>query len=86
MKIVFHQQFKKQYKKLGVSEQQRFKKRKDLFLQNPFHPLLNNHALHNEYRGYRSINVGGDLRVIFEEISPETALCIAIGSHSQLYT
>ena len=85
MKIIFHHIFKKQYKKLRVGEQHRFKEHRDLFTKNPFHLILNNHALHGEYRGYRSINVSGDLRVIYEDIDTETVQFILIGTHSNLY-
>ncbi len=85
MKVVLHRNFKKQYKKLRGEEQRRFRERRDLFLKNPFHPILNNHLLRGEYRGYRSINVGGDLRVIYEEIGHSTAQFILIDTHSNLY-
>lgn len=85
MKIVIHRNFKTQYKKLRAGERRKFKERIDLFLKNSFHSLLNNHALHGEYRGYRSINVGGDLRVIYEEIDADTIQFIFIDTHSNLY-
>ena len=85
MRIVLHRNFKKQYKKLRDEEQRRFRERRNLFLKNPFHPILNNHPLRGEHRGYRSINVGGDLRVIYEEIDRSTAQFILIDTHSNLY-
>ncbi len=85
MRIALHKNFKKRYKKLGESERRLFRKRRNLFLKNPFHPLLHNHALHGEYGGYRSFNVGGDLRVIYEEIDRSTAHFILIGTHAELY-
>ena len=47
--------------------------------------MLDNHPLHGEYLGYRSINVGGDLRVIYEELDRSTAQFILIDTHSNLY-
>ena len=85
MKVILNGDFKKRYKKLHDEERRRFQKRRDLFLKNPVHPLLNNHPLHGAYRGYRSINVGGDLRVIYEEIDHFTAQFILIDTHSNLY-
>lgn len=85
MKILFHKNFKKRYEKLTLSEQGRFKERRDLFLQNPFYPSLKNHALHGAYKGCRSINITGDLRVIYEEISPNIIYFIALNTHSELY-
>ena len=85
MKILFHKNFRKIYKKLGVGARKKFKERRDLFLQNPFHPLLNNHALKGKYEGYRSINVGGDLRAIYKELKKNLALFANIDTHSNLY-
>lgn len=85
MKIILHRNFKRQYKKLKEGERRKFKTRRNLFLENPLHPLLNNHALHGEYRDFRSINVGGNLRVIYKEIDSRTVHFILIDTHSNLY-
>ena len=85
MKILLHRNFKKQYKKLTPSYQRRFKERRNLFLQNPFHPLLNNHALHRPYEGCRSINITGDIRAIYEAVGLDTVHFIALGTHPELY-
>ncbi|OGZ56318.1 MAG: hypothetical protein A3H64_00535 [Candidatus Ryanbacteria bacterium RIFCSPLOWO2_02_FULL_45_11c] len=85
MKIVLHKNFEKQYKKLHQNEKKRFKVRRDLFLQNPYHPLLNNHSLQGKYKGYRSINIGGDLRAIYELIDEDIGYFVTIDIHSKLY-
>ena len=85
MKILFHKNFVKAYEKLGKGEKRKFKGRRHLFLQNPFHPLLNNHALQGKYQGYRSINVGGDLRAIYKELKKDLFLLADIDTHSNLY-
>jgi len=64
MKIRFHKNFKKQYKKLNKKEQEKVQQRLELFLENPFHPQLNNHPLKGKYTDYRSIDITGDLRAI----------------------
>ncbi|KKU82708.1 MAG: hypothetical protein UY09_C0007G0016 [Parcubacteria group bacterium GW2011_GWA2_47_8] len=85
MRIVFHKQFTRQYKKLRPKEQKRFKTQRDLFLADPYHQSLNNHPLQGKYQGFRSMNVGGDLRVIYTLITNDTAYFVAIDSHSNLY-
>ena len=64
--------------------QSRFEERLKLFLEDSFHPLLNNHQLHGEWEGYRSINITGDLRAIFK-VEEETAIFVAIDTHTNLY-
>lgn len=85
MRIVGHRDFKKQFKKLRPREKRRFIERRNLFLENEFHPILQNHPLQGKYAGYRSIHIGGDLRVVYRKLDPETAVFVKIGTHSELY-
>jgi len=85
MKIFLQRNFKKQYGKLTPGQQKRFRERRDLFVENPFHPILNNHRLLGKYKGFRSINVTGDLRVIFEELDDKKVVFHIIDTHSNLY-
>lgn len=85
MKILLHKNFKRQYGALRASEKRKFKERRNLFLQNQFHPLLHNHALHGEYAGFRSINITGDLRVLYEVINKHAVHFITIDTHSNLF-
>ena len=84
MTIDFHKDFKKSFKKLPSKIQKKFQERLILFERDQFNPLLNNHALRGEYQGYRSINVAGDMRGIFEK-NGEDVVFVKIGSHSELY-
>jgi len=56
-----------------------------LFATDPFHPLLNDHSLRGEYQNQRSINITGDVRIIYEMVSQDVAKLIDIGTHSELY-
>lgn len=85
MKILFHKNFVRAYKKLGKGEKNKFKERRDLFLQNSFHPLLHNHALQGKYQGYRSINISRDLRVVYKELKRDVSLFVDVDTHSKLY-
>lgn len=84
MTVKLHKIFLKQYQKLRKNEKKKFKERRDLFLQDEFNPVLNNHPLKGQYGGYRSINITGDLRVIYRKRSEEI-IFVAIDSHSNLY-
>ncbi len=86
MKVFFHKNFVKKYKKLGPSEKKRVKERRNLFFKDPYHPLLYNHALHGAYMGYRSISVTGDMRIIYKFLDKDSVLFADIGSHSELYS
>jgi len=51
----------------------------------PFDPVLHNHALQGRWKGYRSVNITGDYRLIYRELSPETIVFVTIDTHSNLY-
>lgn len=81
----FHRNFDKQYKKLKVSEKKKAQERLLLFLQNPYHPVLNNHPLKGKYLDCRSINITGDLRAVYKMISDSEAIFVTVDNHSNLY-
>jgi len=84
MIIKLHKNFAKGYKKLRLGEKKKFKERRDLFLKDEFNPILNNHTLKGKYQGLRSINVSGDLRVIYRH-EGKNVIFVAIDIHSNLY-
>ncbi len=86
MKIIYGKKFLKKFKKLKKGEQKRVYNTIKLFKNNIFDPQIHNHALKGDFLGYRSLNVGGDLRIIFsEENEYVTILFLEIGTHSFLY-
>ncbi len=85
MIIVIHKNFGKKFKKLREGEKIRFKKRRNLFLVDPHDPLLQNHQLKGDQMGKWSINVGGDLRVIYKFEDSGTIIFLDIDTHSNLY-
>ena len=83
--ILYTPEFKRDYKKLSGMLQDLLKKKGQLFEQEPFHPLLNNHALGGDRLGQWSINVTGDWRAIYEFQDAETVVFVEIDTHSNLY-
>ena len=81
----YHKRFKKQYRKLSPKIREKFMERLRIFQSNPVSPELNNHALHGEYLGYRSINVTGDLRAIYEVQEDGVIKFLFIDTHSNLF-
>lgn len=88
MDVKFSRKFRKQYNKASRKIQSEFDRRLKLFLQDQFHPLLNNHSLTSNLKGYRSINITGDWRAIFseyEEIERRVIVFEILGTHSEIY-
>ena len=74
------------FKKQPAWLQDKFEERIRLFQKDMFEPILNNHSLEGEWLGCRSINITGDIRAVFEELSTNHIQFLAIGTHSELYS
>ncbi len=85
MKFRYHKNFQKQLLKLSLSKQRLCQERLRLFSQNQDHPLLGRHGLKGKYAHHFSLNIGGDLRVVYKQVGPDEVEVIAVGTHSQLY-
>lgn len=77
--------FDKQYAKLDSKVKVSFKRKVELFKANPFDARLRNHALKGKFLGFRSIDVTGDVRVLYTVQGDMVIIFGFIGTHSQLY-
>ncbi len=84
MEVIFHKEFRKQFKKLPQKVQKQFDVRFEIFMKDKTHPTLNNHSVDRRFTNCRSINVTGDYRAIFKE-EDDVAVFLLIGTHSELY-
>ena len=84
MVVRYTKDFIKDSKRLKSGQKEKLKIRLKLFGQDQLDPTLNNHSLKGKYLGYRSINVTGDLRVIYKR-EGDAVFFVAIDSHSKLY-
>jgi len=69
MKIAYHKNFLKHFKKRIVSNKKlesKFYQRLSLFIKNPNSPILRRHQLRGKKRFYWSFSVTGDTRVVYK--------------------
>jgi len=85
MEIHLHKTFKKQFKKLSPKIKRNYFERVNLFLKEPLHQLLDNHSVDYIYPNWRSINITGNYRVLFEPQDDDSVMFMKVGTHSQLY-
>ena len=90
MTIEYHRQFKKNYTKrirpyptLNKRTQTRVK----LFISDRSNPLLKDHPLSGDMKGYRAFSITGDVRVVYRISTDQTntILFYDIGTHNQVY-
>lgn len=78
----------KKLKKVAVRIRKSFKKRIEIFIKDPNYLQLHNHALSDEWEGYRSIDITSDWRAIYsEKLEGEETVAYfeAIGTHDEFY-
>lgn len=85
MEIRLHRNFIKRYIQLPKKIKDKFKERRNLFIENSFHSLLSNHSVDPTYPNWRSINITGDYRALFEVKEKNIIVFMKIGTHSELY-
>jgi len=86
MRIDYHQNFSKHYKKRianNPSLNARFTERLILFESNPQNPLLRNHRLVGKKENYW-FSITGDIRVVYR-LENNRVLLYDIGTHNQVY-
>ncbi len=75
----------RQVKRMPAPLYRKLRERLTLFMDDPSHILLDNHTLGGARRGYRSINITGDWRLIYEPVSDTIARLVEVGTHHDLY-
>jgi len=85
MIIQFSRNFEKQLIKQDQKVRIAFNKRLSIYVVDPNNPALRNHALKGKYKEFRSINITGDVRALYQEKEGDITLFALIGTHSQLY-
>ena len=87
MDIEYHRNFIRNFKKRFGSNQKikkQYKERLRLFINNPQHPFLHDHALKRENVMLRVFSISGDVRVIYIRIG-KRIIFLDIGTHNQIY-
>jgi addiction module RelE/StbE family toxin len=87
MKIKYHKEFVKNYKKRIESHPKlvkKFKEQLEKFIDNPSEPSVRDHKLIGKKQDFRAFSVTGDIRVVYKIVSGELWL-YDIGSHNQIY-
>lgn len=88
MIIRYHKDFEKSFKKLDQKIKIKTQEKLIIFQNDPFDIRLRNHALIWKYKELRSIDITGDYRLIFKELSDgsyELVELLNVWTHSQLY-
>ena len=85
--MFFHRssEFRKRFRSSPTKLQNKIAERLEMLITDEFLPILNNHELHGEYVGCRSINISGDIRLVYKKNDSDNYLLVIFGTHNQLY-
>lgn len=73
--------FKKKLNKLSSKNSKKIKKRMELFLENPFNPILKTHKLTGKLQGYYSFSIDYHNRIMFRFEREDVVEFIDLGTH-----
>jgi addiction module RelE/StbE family toxin len=88
MQIAYESSFKRDYRKWiknNPSKEKLLEKIIDLFILDPFHPLLKTHKLKGKLKECYAFTIEYDLRIVFYFEDESHAIFIALGTHDQVY-
>lgn len=85
MIIISSTEFKKKYRKSSGKLRSKIAERLGSFEKDQTDPILNCHPLHGEYRGCKSMDITGDIRLIYREVRENVFQLVRFGTHSELY-
>lgn len=86
MKIRYHKNFLKKFKKLPKGLRLKTKEVIKIFAKNPSSRNLYNHPLKGAMKGKRAFSVSGSCRVIFKEFDDYVlVVMLDVGGHPEVY-
>jgi addiction module RelE/StbE family toxin len=85
MKLRFKKKFQKRIIKMPHEIQNRVKSVLKILVETPYNESLRRHQLKGKLRGFETINVGGDIRLLIFSATNEIVDVIDVGSHSYFY-
>ena len=85
MIVYYSSRFETAFRKLDPGVKENFLSALELFLEEPNHPALRNHALRGRFSNIRSLDVTDDYRALFHMKDVGSVLFIDIGTHGELY-
>ncbi len=87
MKIQYHREFLKNYKKRIAPYPKlelQFKKQLEKLITDPDDPTIKDHKLIGKRKNFRSFSITGDIRIVYIIVDSNIWL-FDIGSHNQVY-
>lgn len=81
-KYLVGRKFVKSFKKFDIHKKKRITMQINLFLRDPYSPVLKTHKLTGKLKGFWAFSIEYKLRIMFRFVDDVTVELIDIGTHS----
>jgi len=88
IELIWYKSFARAFKKATKRNPEikvKFIEALELFVSNPYHPVLGTHKLSGKLKGHHAFILGYDCRVVVKFIDKEKVALISIGKHEEVY-
>jgi addiction module RelE/StbE family toxin len=88
IELVWYKSFTRDFKKIikkNPDLKEKLCEALELFVNEPYHPLLGTHKLSGKLKGHHAFGLGYDCRVVIKFIDNEKVALISVGKHEEVY-
>ena len=88
IELIWYKSFTRDSKKLikkNPELREKLREALELFVKEPYHPLLGTHKLSGKLKGHHAFGLGYDCRVVIKFIDQGKVALISIGEHEEVY-
>ena len=88
IELIWYKSFTRDSKKLikkNPELREKLREALELFVKEPYHPLLGTHKLSGKLKGHHAFGLGYDCRVVIKFIDQGKVALISIGKHEEVY-
>ena len=88
IELVWYKSFARAFKKVVKKNpdlKEKLCEALELFVNDPYHPLLGTHKLSGKLKGHHAFGLGYDCRVVIKFIDKEKVALISVGKHEEVY-
>lgn len=88
IELIWYKSFTRDFKKIIKKKpdlREKLREALELFVKDPYHPLLGTHKLSGKLKGHHSFGLSYDCRVVIKFLDQDKVALISVGKHEEVY-
>jgi mRNA interferase YafQ len=88
IELIWYKSFTRDFKKITKKKpdlREKLREALELFVRDPYNPLLGTHKLSGKLKGHHAFGLGYDCRVVIKFLDKDKVALISIGKHEEVY-